>query len=77
MDCPFCGLQRSVISLYRGNLKDCFLYYPPLFPLLLSLIIIVYLKMHHKSAKAINYVLIADASIVFISCLIKNLISHC
>ena len=27
-DCPFCGFQRSMCALFRGEFKDAFLYNP-------------------------------------------------
>lgn len=34
MDCPGCGLQRSVALLLRGEFWESFLMYPGLFPML-------------------------------------------
>ena len=35
IDCPGCGLQRSLLLLFKGNLVESFLMYPPLIPVLL------------------------------------------
>ena len=32
MDCPGCGIQRSISLLLEGHLEDSFLMYPGLFP---------------------------------------------
>ncbi|QJP33131.1 DUF2752 domain-containing protein [Nonlabens sp. Ci31] len=32
MDCPGCGIQRSISFLLQGHLTDSFLMYPGLFP---------------------------------------------
>ncbi|WP_124981093.1 DUF2752 domain-containing protein [Nonlabens xiamenensis] len=32
MDCPGCGIQRSISLLLQGNIVDSFLMYPGLFP---------------------------------------------
>lgn len=32
MDCPGCGIQRSISFLLQGNIVDSFLMYPGLFP---------------------------------------------
>ncbi|WP_241234703.1 DUF2752 domain-containing protein [Nonlabens ponticola] len=33
MDCPGCGIQRSISLLFKGEIIDSFLMYPGLFPL--------------------------------------------
>jgi hypothetical protein len=32
IDCPFCGAQRSLSLLLKGNIADSLLMYPPLLP---------------------------------------------
>lgn len=32
MDCPGCGIQRSISFLVQGHIEDSFLMYPGLFP---------------------------------------------
>jgi hypothetical protein len=32
MDCPGCGIQRSISFLLQGHISDSFLMYPGLFP---------------------------------------------
>ena len=34
IECPGCGLQRSVIELIKGNVADSIMIYPPLLPML-------------------------------------------
>ena len=43
VECPGCGLQRSMIFLLEGNLKDSFIAYPALIP---TIILMVYLGLH-------------------------------
>jgi len=33
-DCPGCGLQRSVVLLFQGNLAEAFYMYPAIFTLI-------------------------------------------
>lgn len=43
-DCPACGAQRSLLLLLKGEIKDSFLIYPPLIPVLsVCLVWLVYL----------------------------------
>jgi hypothetical protein len=37
MDCPGCGIQRSISLLLQGNIVDSFLMYPALIPIILLL----------------------------------------
>jgi len=32
IDCPFCGAQRSLLLLLKGDIGDSLLMYPPLLP---------------------------------------------
>jgi Protein of unknown function (DUF2752) len=41
MDCPGCGAQRAAADLLRGDLGDAWAHYPPIFPLLLMLVLLV------------------------------------
>lgn len=34
MDCPMCGIQRSLLAALKGNLAASFSLYPPLLPVL-------------------------------------------
>lgn len=48
LDCPGCGLQRSIILLIQGNLLESIKMYPPLLP-------IVFVLMLHFANKRIAY----------------------
>ena len=37
MDCPGCGIQRSISLLLQGNVIDSFLMYPALIPIIFLL----------------------------------------
>ncbi len=37
IDCPACGIQRSLISLLKGDLQESFFIYPPLVFVLLGM----------------------------------------
>jgi hypothetical protein len=37
MDCPGCGIQRSISLLLQGNIIDSFLMYPALIPIIFLL----------------------------------------
>lgn len=41
MQCPGCGFQRALADLVRGDLGASWEHYPPLFPFLLTLVLLV------------------------------------
>ncbi len=41
IDCPGCGFQRSFIALIAGNVKESFLLYPALIPMLLFIFLLL------------------------------------
>ncbi len=38
MDCPGCGLQRSLVHLFSGEFAEAFHIYPAIYPMVLLLI---------------------------------------
>ncbi|MCH2198930.1 MAG: DUF2752 domain-containing protein [Flavobacteriales bacterium] len=36
IDCPGCGIQRSLLSMLKGDFFDAFIYYPGLFPIMVG-----------------------------------------
>lgn len=56
VDCPGCGMQRSFIALLRGDFGEAWDMYPPLFPLLITLILILFalfFKRYHWRGKVL------------------------
>ena len=54
IDCPGCGLQRSVIALFEGNFIKSFHYYPATIPILLLLLFSIgHLKFDFKNGALI------------------------
>lgn len=43
IDCPGCGSQRALVELLRGHVKQSFMMYPALIPIIIML---VYLCLH-------------------------------
>lgn len=41
IDCPGCGFQRAFLDLMGGDLAGAWHHYPPLFPFILTLILLV------------------------------------
>ena len=71
--CPGCGLQRSMIFLLEGNLKDSLITYPALIP---TIILLVYLMLHlifkfKKGHKWLIFIFIITALIMALNYLKK------
>ena len=73
MECPGCGMQRSIIELLRGNLVDSIKLYPPLIPMLLMLVVLV-INLKVNSAvwqKVLKYFFVANVAIILINYIFK------
>jgi len=72
-DCPGCGLQRSILSLLKGDFIDSFKFYPATIPLIfIVLFTILHLKVDFKfGASLIKIVFIGIASIILINYIYK------
>ncbi|MCG8411063.1 MAG: DUF2752 domain-containing protein, partial [Bacteroidales bacterium] len=73
LDCPGCGMQRSIIELLQGDFKGSIAYYPGLLPLLITLLfLIAHLRFKFKhGASILKYLYITDVAIIIISYVIK------
>lgn len=56
-DCPGCGLQRSVVHLTKGEVKQAYNMYPPVFSLLL-LLAFIFLNLKYKFKNGIKIIII-------------------
>lgn len=73
VDCPGCGMQRSLIELLKGNFVESFLLYPALYPLMLTFILLLLhiLFRFKKGALIIKISFICTVLIMIISYIIK------
>lgn len=75
MDCPGCGMQRSLVELLNGNFLESLKLYPGLLPMLFTL---VFLVLHlifkfERGAKVLQYSYIFSAVIVVGAFVVKQL----
>ncbi|RYD78627.1 MAG: DUF2752 domain-containing protein [Sphingobacteriales bacterium] len=73
IDCPGCGLQRSVLALMKGNFFESFIFYPATIPLLvLILFTAIHLKIDFKfGAYFIKIMFMGIAVIILINYIYK------
>lgn len=73
MECPGCGLQRSIVLLIEGELKASFLMYPALIPIiLLMLTLLLHLAFRFKHGAALlQYQFMFCVAIVVVSFVVK------
>lgn len=77
VDCPGCGMQRSMILLIRGDLAGSFLIYPALIPILL---LFTFLTLHVRfkikgGASILKFAYIFCAGIMLVSYIYKIVIT--
>ncbi len=78
IECPGCGMQRSVAALLRGDVSESFMLYPALLPILFMLIFLcLHLIFKWKNGGTIlKYTFIFTASIIVISFILKIINQH-
>jgi hypothetical protein len=74
VDCPGCGMQRSMMELLRGNFTESLKMYPALLPILFTLVFMVlHIRFKFRNgAITLQYAYIASAVIVLTSYFIKH-----
>jgi len=73
VDCPGCGLQRSILSLFEGNFIESFRLYPATIPILFCFIFTaLHLKFDIKhGAEIIKWSYILSVTIILVSYVYK------
>ena len=75
-DCPGCGMQRAIISLFKGNILDSIKLFPPLIPVLFMLgFLVVHIIYKLKNgAKILVWMFIINVIIILLNFFYKLLI---
>ncbi len=67
IDCPGCGLQRSIVSLLKGDIVASLKFYPPTFSLLVLLVFALFhLKFDFKNGALIIKTLYILTTVIII-----------
>lgn len=76
VDCPGCGMQRSLVELFRGNMVESLQLFPALLPMMF-MVIFLGLHLRYKfthGAAVLQYSFIGSATIVMTSFIIKQFV---
>jgi len=74
VECPGCGMQRSILELFRGHFLDSLKAYPGLIPVALTLVILA-LHIRYKfenGARMVQYSFMISAGVIVISYVLKQ-----
>ena len=76
LDCPGCGMQRSLISLLKGDLTESLHYHAALIPFMITiLMLIIQLKMRYENGgKWVMWAFIITTGITIIQFIIRQII---
>ena len=76
MECPGCGMQRSLIALLKGNLMESLQYHAALIPFLITLfLLIIQLKMKNvNGGKWVMWAFIVTTAITLTQFIIRQVI---
>ena len=76
-DCPGCGLQRSVIALFEGNLVESFQLYPATIPMVFCLIFTaLHLKFKFKYGPEVIKVTFIFIALIIVIFYVYKLLTH-
>lgn len=73
IDCPGCGIQRSIVHLFHGEFTEAFFMYPAIYSLiLLAFVFFLHKKFNFTTGKKIIHILaIINVAVIIISYMIK------
>lgn len=76
MECPGCGMQRSLISFLKGNIIESLQYHVALVPFIITVILLlIQLKVKHENGgKWVMWAFIVTSSITIIQYIIKQIL---
>jgi len=77
IDCPGCGLQRSVLALFRGDLMTSFKFYPATLPLIfVVLFTIIHLKADFRFGAQLIKIAFAGVAVIILINYIYKIYTH-
>lgn len=76
IECPGCGMQRSFISLLKGDVVESLHYHIGLIPFIITIILLIaqLIFKHEKGGKWVMWAFITTTAITIIQYIIKQII---
>ncbi len=74
MECPGCGMQRSLIALLKGNIMESLHYHVALIPFMITIAILIVqlIIKHEKGGKYVMWAFIVTTIITVIQFIIRQ-----
>lgn len=77
IDCPGCGLQRSVLALFRGDVVASLKLYPPTLPIIFLVIFtLIHLKFDFKNGAFLIKILYIAIAFIIIANYVYKIFNH-
>jgi hypothetical protein len=76
MECPGCGMQRSLIALLKGNFHESLQYHLALIPFIITIILLlIQLRIKHvNGGKLVMWAFIVTTSITIIQFVVRQIL---
>ncbi len=76
IECPGCGMQRSFISLLKGNFFESLNYHAAIIPLIIAIILLIIQLIidHEKGGKWVMWAFIITTGITVVQFIVKQII---
>lgn len=76
LECPGCGVQRSIIALLKGNFLESVQLHAAVIPFILTILLLVaqLIIKHEKGGKWVMWAFIATTAITMVQYIIKQII---
>ncbi len=77
IDCPGCGLQRSILALFKGDFMNSFKLYPATIPLIFIVIFtLLHLKMEFEHGARLIKIVYAGVAVIILINYIYKIYTH-
>lgn len=77
IECPGCGFQRSILTLFQGNIYESIKLFPATIPLIITLFIVAFhLKFKFKNGAKTITILFGSSAIIMVVSFVVKITTH-